>query len=882
MNIFSQKVLFLILLGQIALSVSALKKDTANLDLSSFYKRTYITSRTEIPPQIDGKLNDACWKEEGTWSDEFVQQNPKEGAKASQRTILKILYDNKFIFVAFICYDSVPQRIQHYIGNRDEQIGDMVGICFDSYFDHRTAYEFDITAGGSLIDLNLKNDGNADFNWNAVWDGKTAITDSGWTAEFKIPFSQLRYNNKDEQIWGMHAWRWIARNAEEDQWSLIPRNNAGPIFSFGELHGINNLPKSRRVEFMPYTLAKYSKLPVESNNPLSKANNYNITLGIDGKMGIGSDFTLDYTVIPDFGQVEADPSVMNLSAFETFYSEKRPFFLEGKSILDYNIDNDILFYSRRIGHFPLAVPEEDENNRVFVQTPSNTDILDAVKITGKTSDGLSIGVLQSLTNIEYATVDSAGKRYKVVDEPLTNYLLLRIQKDYNKGNSTIGGIFTSTNRDISDSSTIAIDKSAYTGGLDYTQYINDRNYYINFKSLFSSISGDKLAILELQKNSAHYYQRPDARYLNIDSSLTRLNGYGGKIELGRTSKNKLSFFEYVSFRSPGLDLNDIGYQQRADYINQHLGVSYHETKPRSIFREYSFSVGNEQTWNYGGQHESNSLNFSSYFNFINKWQFGFWMYHLVSGIDTRLLRGGSSVRSNPFLSFGGNFSTDWSKKVVFSVYANYGFDNISNSYDYEVGPQLYFTLSTRFRISSQFSVNENHYDIVYVNTIEDNSSIYHYITAKLSQTTYHFTLRANYNISPNISFQYYGSPFISFGNYFNFKEINNPMAKSYTDRYRVLDDKMLIFNPMSNSYSVVDNTNSYSFDNPDFQFRQFRSNFVFRWEFKPASCFYFVWSNQLTNSNPPYKSSLSTSLKDMFTIVGDNIFMIKLNYYFSI
>ncbi|MGC8824285.1 MAG: DUF5916 domain-containing protein [Bacteroidales bacterium] len=862
-------------------SVFGKVKDSVRWENSAYYKRTYITERIDSPPQIDGKLDDECWKI-GRWSEDFVQYAPQEGAKASQRTQVKVLYDDKNIYVAFKCYDTEPDKIMHDIGNRDEFLGDVVGINFDSYYDHKTGYEFNITAGGSLVDLIVKSDGQPDFNWNAVWTGKTALTDSGWTAELKIPFSQLRYNSKPEQIWGMHSWRWIARNSEETQWSLIPRNNAGFIYSFGELRGIKNLPTSRRVEFMPYALAKLSTNPVDANNPLSQRYTRNGAIGLDGKVGIGSDFTLDYTLNPDFGQVEADPSEMNLSAFETFYAEKRPFFLEGKSILDFNVDGDILFYSRRIGHSPMAVPSADEDNKKYVKTQSNTNILDAVKISGKTADGLSLAVLQSLTVRSYATIDSAGLRYKSPDDALTNYMVYRLQKDYNKGNSSVGAVFTTTHRDINHPDLYKLNRAAYTAGMDYFQYLNDRNYFVNIRGLFSSVQGRPEAMTALQRSSVHYFQRPDASYLHVDSSLTRMSGYGGRIEFARSQKNKFSFSESISFRSPGLELNDLGYQQRADFIEQEIEIRYQQTVPSQLIREYVVNFKNTHRWNFGRQHESETYLLSSYLHFVNNWQLSVWAFRFQGGLDTRFLRGGPAFRMIPYWHFGMNFNTDWAKRVTLVLNTSYGFAPASNSNDYKIEPQLHLKVSSRFRLSSQFSVQENHYDMMYVNTVTDNQNTTRYVAARFNQIIYRLIFRASFNITPNMSFQYYGSPFITMGDYIQFKEITQPTDPQYLNRFLPLGVPDITFNEANNRYYVNRQSVNYSFDNPDFHMREFRSNFVFRWEYRPGSIVYFVWANQMNNSNAPYHSSLSTSLKDLFSTSGTNIFMVKMNYYLNI
>ncbi len=357
---------------------------------------------TTQPPVIDGKLNDVCWKT-GKWATHFTQFVPKEKGKPSQRTELKILYDNKNIYVAIRAFDTHPDKIQKIAGARDDMAGDMVGVNFDSYDDDQTGFEFDLTAYGQKIDLVLTNPSATDFSWNPVWEGKVGYEDSAWVAEMKIPFSQLRYSSDSVQTWGLHCWRWINRIKEEDDWEVQTLTGPGMLYNFGELKGIKDLSKSRRIEIMPYTLGKLNTFKKEPGNPFAdKGRAWAGNLGLNAKVGLTSNFTLDMAVNPDFGQVEADPSVMNLTAFETFYDEKRPFFVEGKNLFDYNIDDINLFYSRRIGHAPSyqVVPGDSQ----YVKSPDQTTILSAVKISGKTSKNLSLAVMQSLTSREFATI----------------------------------------------------------------------------------------------------------------------------------------------------------------------------------------------------------------------------------------------------------------------------------------------------------------------------------------------------------------------------------------------------------------------------------------------------------------------------------------------
>jgi len=373
--------------------------------------RTYTASRlTTEAPVIDGKLADACWST-GTWAGDFTQWIPTEGAKPSQPTELKILYDNRNIYIAIRAHDKEPEKILVRSGRRDQFQGDVVGIGFDSYHDRRTGFEFHLTSYGQKIDDVVTNPCNSDFNWNAVWSGKVGMEDSAWVAEMEIPLSQLRYSNEEEQVWGMHCWRWIDRLQEESDWEVQSSTGPGILHLFGELHGIQGLPKSRRLELMPYAVGKLNVFEKQPENPFRK-NGYTAagTIGIDAKIGISSNFTLDVSLNPDFGQVEADPSVMNLTAFETFYEEKRPFFLEGRNIFNYELDDMSLFYSRRIGHAPVYEPSSDSG--VFTKIPENTSIVNAIKFSGKTAGGLSLGILQSFTSRENALIRTGQNNEK--------------------------------------------------------------------------------------------------------------------------------------------------------------------------------------------------------------------------------------------------------------------------------------------------------------------------------------------------------------------------------------------------------------------------------------------------------------------------------------
>jgi len=838
--------------------------------------RVYHTCRLSVEkPLIDGKLDDACWKT-GEWSSNYTQWIPNEGARPSQPTQLKILYDDKNIYVAIRAFDSVPKKISRKAGRRDEFTGDMVGVTFDSYHDRRTGFEFDVTAAGQKLDLLLTNPNNADLNWNAVWKAKTAKEDSTWTAEIEIPLSQLRYSNDSVQVWGLHAWRWIDRLQQESDWELQTSTSPGILYLFGELQGIKGLPKSRRIEIMPYVSGKFNTFKPEPNNPFAdKGRNWAGNVGLDAKIGLTSNFTVDLTVNPDFGQVESDPSVMNLSAFETFYDEKRTFFLEGKNIFSFDFDNSSLFYSRRIGHTPSFHPALTDNE--FMKYPDNTSILGAVKVSGKTAKGLSIGILQSLTASSDARVDSLGKRKNINVEPLTNYSVVRVQQDFKKGNTVLGGIFTSTNRFINTPQLELLNRNAYTGGIDFLHQWHDKEYFLDAKLVASSITGSSEAMTNLQQSSARYYQRPDIQNVHIDTISNRLSGYGGDVKIGKGSKGLWRYSTELIWRSPGLDLNDMGFMQMADIIKQKNSVYCFVNKQVSLFRTYNFTLSETNNWDFALRYLSSNANLSAYFEFLNKWAVSTSASYTTQALDTRILRGGNAMLL-PSIWYQSLYArTDPSAKLCFELNTELSTSGFGSARYYSVQPSVRFTPINTLKLSTSFNYSGNRNDLQYITTTNSDNQ-QRYILGKIDQKTLGITFRVDYNITPELSIQYYGSPYATIGKYSDFKRVTNPRANNYSGRFAELTPTL----NGSNTYEVSDNNNNYNFGNPNFNFSQFRSNLVFRWEYRPGSQLYLVWSQDRTTFSQPGSQNLNDSMSGIKGIFPNNILLAKFNYWFSI
>jgi hypothetical protein len=843
-------------------------------------KRVYNTEKiNSAPPRIDGVIDDPCWKQ-GIWTGDFKQQMPAEGVPPGQKTEFKILFDNGNIYVAFRVYETNPSLIDRQLSRRDERVGDIVGITFDSYFDHRTGFEFDVTAAGARLDLIMTNDG-FDPNWNPVWDCATSLWDSGWTAELKIPLGQLRYGNREDQVWGLHVWRWINRNRESDHWNLIPRDNAGYLYHFGEMHGLGKLPPVRRVEFMPYVVGKVNTYRKEDGNPFADGFDPGLSVGLDGKIGIGSNFTVDYTINPDFGQVEADPSELNLSAFETYYEEKRPFFIEGRNIFDFSFEDNQMFYSRRIGHTPMYEPETAEGE--YLRQPDNTSILGALKLTGKTSTGWSVGLLESITSREYATLSDGSRQYNVEAEPLTNYLGGRVQKDINGSNTMIGGMVTSTNRVIDKEHLGYIPASAQTAGVDLLHYIKDKTYFVEFKALISQVTGTPEAITGLQKASSRYYQRPDAPHISIDTTASRLTGYGGILDFMKGAKGHWRYGIGTEWQSPGLELNDMGFQNLADQIWEGQMVGYVENEPKGIFRTYEISLSQLNYWNFGGEYLRSEAELEAEALLENKWEISVDMGREGKSYHTGLLRGGPGVFIPGESELEFRISTDEAKKLTLSLEQENSFSDDGVTREFVISPSLGLKATTSLQLSTTFSYEYGTENLQYIRN-KDLESSGQYLLGRLDRKTWMLTFRLSYALTPDFTIQYYGSPYITTGTYTDFKTLADADSHNPENVFRSFAQDELIYEVGLRQYRLYEEGTPdpvLSFDNPNFNFRELRSNLVARWEYRPGSVFYLVWTHNRTSSENITNQDPGYNLRKLFNTPADNVFLVKFSYWFS-
>ncbi len=854
------------------------------------YKRKYqITKLKEQRPQIDGKLDEAIWQQEGQWSEKFSQVIPFERVYTGSWTRVKLFYDDQNIYVGVYCKDIHPETMNAFIGNRDDNSnGDLISIAFDTYHDYRVAPEFNINLGGNKTDLTVTDKLSVNLSWNAVWEGRTHIDmqDSSWTAELRIPFSQLRYNqNNPDGIWGLHVRRIIRRNNEVQNWSLIPIKNNGHVFSFGEMHGMDDLPKPRGMEILPYAMGKYVNEPKIPNSPFQKGHKFQGSAGLDAKFSL-SDYTLDMTINPDYGQVELDPSVMNLTAYEVFYDEKRPFFLEGKHILEFdNNERGMMFYSRRIGARPSYTPQGIDNVANFASTPSFIPIIGAMKLTGTNKNGLTVGLMESVTARTFAQTARDGARSEEMTEPLTNYTVARLQKNWD-GNTLFGGMLTSVNRHLSeDHLKESLLANAFTAGLDFTQYFSKRLYYIDAKAMYSHLQGSETAILNKKRNATHYYQRESGHdYLDLDPNATKMQGTGGYVKVGKKGNAQWNYSQTFNWSSPGFDLNDVGYNKESDYLLNESEIAFRKTDPWGPFRFAGINLTQKNIWNFGGQAVNNDLGLRwRSLSTVHRFEMNVKETFSWNTVDSRRLRGGPDMRYGENFETNVDLSTDRAKRVVFKILYN-GRHYLHEKTGYHaLYPSFIFRLGNHVKLTTQFNYASNRDELQYVNTViptgqtADNPQ---YILGRMQQKTYGITLNMQVNVTPDISIQYYGSPFISVAKYDRFKEATSTLSQRYEDRFSAFTPEEIVF--AGGRYHVARDGNQFSFKDPNFSFNEFRSNFVARWEYKPGSTLYLVWEHNRSKQDLQYMPGWGNNLDRMFGFAGVNTIMMKLNYWFSL
>ncbi|PHI18902.1 hydrolase [Lewinellaceae bacterium SD302] len=848
----------------------------------------YQTQRIEgEPPTIDGKLDDAAWNQV-EWGGDFYQRQPDDSAPVSQETSFKILYDNRYLYVAWRAYDTEAKLIEARLGRRDEFPGDWVEINFDSFNDKRTGFSFSASASGVRGDEFISNDGNNwDSSWNPFWFFKSQIDDEGYTVEARIPFSQLRFGKDEIQEWGLQVNRNLFREQESSSWSPIKQTQPGWVSRFGTLKGLSGIKPRKPLEIQPYVLGQIrTGGGFADADPFDRKTEERLSVGLDGRIGITNDIAVDFTVNPDFGQVEADPGAINLDGFQIFFREQRPFFVENRNIFDYSVtsaeaggqyNSDLLFYSRRIGGSPSRRVRANNGVGRFVQQPENTTILGAAKVSGKTREGLSLGILSSFTEREFATVIDTTGEFEEEVEPFTSYNVGRVQQDFNKRQSTIGVMVTRVDRNLRTDQLDFLHNQATSSGVDLVHRWKDRAWSLRANMVFSNVSGSQEAITRTQRSFEHLFQRPDADHLGVDTSLTSLSGTGGTVSIGEFDGDWV-FQSGFTYRSPGLELNDIGFLTNTDQINYFAWGARRWRNPTKFFNRFQWNQNIYMGWDFAG----NSLNRSYNTNFWGQTKgfsnFNYFLNLEQQDISKNALRGGPLLRRSPGYFTGGGFGSDYRKR--FNVYLNFGF---GGSYDGNVrganiGLDFNYQPIDALSLYASPSIDWGSRNDQYFDQQSDDGRI-GYLHGSIEQQTLSITLRATINLTPDFTIQYYGQPFVARGVYDNFKNVADPLARDFGDRFYTFSN--ITFDEENNEFLVDDDDDSevdFEFRNPDFNFLQFRSNLVVRWEYRPSSTIFLVWSQGLVGNADPSKGVLSALSDDLFGNDVRNTFLVKATY----
>jgi hypothetical protein len=826
---------------------------------------------------VDGKLDEPAWLQ-ATPHTSFIQRDPNEGEQASEETEVRVMYDDAAIYIGARLKDSQPKAIKALLGRRDSNLeSDSFMVYLDSYNDKRTGFYFGISAGGTLSDGTLFNDDWDDNAWDGIWEGKARRDDSGWTAEFRIPLSQLRFKQEEDAHWGINFSRSITRAKEEAFAALRPKKESGFVSRFLPLTGLRGLQPKRRFLVTPYTTVKTHTSEAIAGDPFHDGRDSNAAVGADFKVGLGSNLTLDATINPDFGQVEVDPAVVNLSDVESFFEEKRPFFIEGSDTfgfgfsgasnnMNFNYSNPNLFYSRRIGRTPQGSPADADYSRV----PAGVRIDAAAKLTGKVAGAWNLGMLYARTGRAVAELSTLGQLSRSVVEPRANYSILRAQRDFHGGRQGVGFIGTFVNRDLKGSGLESqLNDRALAFGVDgWTTFGhgkgNERIWALTGRFALSGISGTTARMTEVQNASQHYFQRPDATHVEVDSLATSLSGYAFRVALNR-EKGPVLFNTAFGATSPGFDTNDAGITARTDQINGHVSGGYRWTKPGRVFRNASVQGGFFRTNDYGGNKTAMGL-FTFYWgNFKNYWGFDGSFFVNPEAISTVQTRGGVAMLRPHQWSWDFSLRSDNRKSlsVRFGTHGVYGQMDSNHgqsgwvSIDWKPAPKLALSVSPEY----QYQKNgaqwvANFADPAYTATLGTRS-----VFARLKQETFSAGIRLNWTFTPALSLQTYFQPLIASGKYTDYGDLARPRSYEFV-RYGagVLPPGV---------------------SNPDFSFKSIRGNAVLRWEVRPGSAAYFVWTQSRDESEPTGEFNLGHSFSTLLDAHADNIFMIKFAFGWS-
>jgi hypothetical protein len=814
--------------------------------------------RVSAPPVIDGDLSDAAWQSAPEFTD-FTQHDPDDTKPPTMRTSIRILYDDKAIYFGARMDDT--HRPTALLTRRDSFVQtDFLSINIDSQHDRLSGAAFTVYPSGTQVDSILYNDIGEDGSWDAVWDSATKILADGWVAEVRVPFSQLRFPEKPVHVWGLNITRRTVRNNEWVRIVNTPKGQTGFVSHFADIEGIEGIHRGRPLELVPYAVGRSDVVTrADRENPFIDQVTVRNDAGLDVKYGMTSNLTLTGTINPDFGQVEVDPAVVNLSQFETFYPEKRPFFTEGVNIFRFG-DTPAqshfnfffapqVFYSRRIGRSPQGGVDAR-----FVASPQETTILGAAKLTGKAGNGWSLGVLDALTDAERARFIRGGVGGRQQVEPMTNYFVSRTTKEIGD-KARLGFLVTSVNRRLPDELSY-LRENALTLGTDGHLWLAKRNWILEWAGTGTRVSGSEESIALTQLSSARYYQRPDAGHVDFDPSRKSLSGFGGRLQMAKQTGDWRPNFSVQAF-SPGFEVNDTGFLQRTDIISSHALVQYVNQRPSKHYRERNVWFGTWENRNFDGDTLERGFFADHFATLQNFWNYRASLFLGPAATSDRLTRGGPAARTGSWWSSDQSVSSDERKRFYFEI-NGHADANDDGSYTRSGGVTLNLRPSSNLVVSVGPYYSRSHDHTQYVRAEADPAATgtfgTRYVFADLEQRTFELGTRADWTVSSRLSFQLYLQPFIAAGDFHDYHSLVRARTNDYEPYTKAVSD-------------------------PDFNFRSVRGSAVARWEFRPGSALFVVWNENRADVVPLGDFRFRRDLRAIPTAPSHDVFLVKVSYW---
>jgi hypothetical protein len=834
------------------------------------------------PPKVDGRLDEVAWRAAAPLID-LIQEDPDEGAPASEPSEIRFLYTDETLYVGFRGYDRAPEAIVGRLVRRDQSVqADRFSLFLDSYLDRRTAFEFTLNPSGARRDVFISEDGDErDDSWDPVYQWATTVDSLGWTAELAIPFSQLRFRESPALAFGLRVRRIIHRRNEEANWPFVPRDQAGEVSRYGLLTGLSGIPKPRRIELRPYAAASTERAPEEEGDPFRTGEDSDFHAGADFKAGLPAALTLDATINPDFGQVEADAAVVNLSEFEIFFPEKRPFFVEAGDLFRFDLAPDTdegLVYTRRIGRTPQVEVDDDD---AFVEEIDRTTIVGAAKLSGRPGGGWAVGLLEAVTGREEARFQTEdGEEGRIPVEPLTSYTVARAERTTREGRLTFGAMGGGVVRQNDHPSFDALHERAYSGAVDLDTRFADDTWQVSGALMGSRVEGSTEALVATQLSSARFYQRPDQDYVEVDSTRTSLSGYAGYGQFAKVEGSLVGNVRYET-RSPGFEVNDLGFQQVADFHAQQLELRYRWLEPARNYRRFEVFGGQELAYTYGGERTALSVTGGSEVELPNYWEVVAVVRRELENLDPRLLRGGPAFQEPADWEAAFGLETDDRGWVQADVEVERSWEDETDADGWEVDAEVLFRPWSRlgFGVEVEYDRETDDRQFVASRTAADSTF---YVFGRLEQDEVSLRLRADVALSPRLSFELYAEPFASSGSYRDLKLVADPRADDYADRFELLGTDRLS-RPGGDERATVDvdrdGDTDFSFSEPDFRVVSLRTNAVLRWEFRPGSTFFLVWQQDREDEIPEGSLRLSDALGDIVDADGEHVFLVKVAYW---